>query len=84
MEFLERCGVAGFVLLIFAAALWALQQRGIVRLPRPSPRAERRLQIIERLQLTPQHSLCLIRLENRVLLIGTAPTNCQLLDEADL
>jgi flagellar biogenesis protein FliO len=37
--------------------------------------------VIERLQLTPQHALCLVQLGQRTLLIGTSPTSCDVLDE---
>jgi hypothetical protein len=36
--------------------------------------------VIERLQLTPQHALCLVRINKRTILIGTAPAGCHLLD----
>ena len=70
------------VLAAFAAALWVLRKRGLVRFAnvRIGAGAARKLQVIERLQLTPQHSLCLVRLEDRTLLIGTAPSSCHLLD----
>jgi flagellar biogenesis protein FliO len=66
--------IVGAVMIAFASALYALQRRGIVRF------ADRKMQMVERLQLTPQHALCLVRLEDRTLLIGTAPSSCTLLN----
>jgi flagellar biogenesis protein FliO len=74
--------IVGAVMIAFASALYALQRRGIVRFAGGGfkPRADRKMQMVERLQLTPQHALCLVRLEDRTLLIGTAPSSCTLLN----
>ncbi len=82
MDLFQQLFIVGAVLAAFGGALWTLQRRGLVRLTGMglSARADRRLQVIERLQLTPQHSLCLVKLEDRVLLIGTAPSSCSVLN----
>jgi flagellar biogenesis protein FliO len=47
------------------------------------PKKNRSLEVIERLQLTPQHALCLVRMNKRTMLIGTAPAGCHLLDKEE-
>ena len=81
MEMIQQCFISGIVLLAFGGALWTMQRRGMLQFRHGTPRRERQLQVIERLQLTPQHSLCLVRMDNRTLLIGTAPSSCHVLDQ---
>jgi flagellar biogenesis protein FliO len=38
------------------------------------------MEVLERVSLGPQHSLHLVRVSDRILLIGTAPSACTLLD----
>lgn len=85
MDGFQQFFVAGGVLAALAAALWMLNRTGMVRFKGiPGTKGgQRKLQIIERLQLTPQHSLCLVRLEDRTLLIGTSPVSCRVLDEEE-
>lgn len=85
MDGFQQFFVAGAVLAALAASLWALQRTGVVRFKGiPGVKSgDRKLQIIERLQLTPQHSLCLVRIERRTLLIGTSPASCHVLDEGE-
>jgi flagellar biogenesis protein FliO len=40
----------------------------------------RRLEVVERVALGPQHALHLVRTGDRFLLVATAPGSCQLLD----
>ncbi len=84
MDFARQIGIVFAVMLFFGSALWLLQRGGKVRFsgrmfPSKSPR---QIQVIERLSLTPQHMLCLVRIGERTVLIGTAPTSCQLLESA--
>ena len=82
MEFVQQLAVVLLVLALLAGLLWTLRNRGMASLrfgSRPSASA-RRLQVIERLPLTPSHSLHLVRLADRVLLIAVAPSGCTLLD----
>jgi len=71
------------VLLVFAllgAALWALRRRGAIHWQRQRGRAKS-LQSLERLALTPQHSLHLIRIDGRELIVATHPQGCSMLAE---
>ncbi len=46
-------------------------------------RRPRQLEMLDRLSLTPQHSLHLVRLGNRTLLLGRSPSGLALLDTAE-
>ena len=61
--------------------LWLLRRRGIaqVRLPGKRGGAARQLEVLERLPLTPTHSLHLVRAGKTVLLVGVSPSSCQAL-----
>ncbi len=75
-QFVSVCGV----LLLLAAALWFLKRRRLVTLG--PQRAAKHLQIIERVALGPQHSLSLIRVDGRSMLVGTGPGVCEIRDVA--
>ena len=70
------------VLALLAGLLWTLRNRGLIAFRRAGWKGSsiRRLQVIERLPLTPNHSLHLVRVADRILLIGVAPSGCTLLD----
>lgn len=82
MEILQPAIPVCAVLALLALCLWFFQRKGMVNLRAlPGfPSKVRRLEVIERLQLTPQHALCLVRINKRTILIGTAPAGCHLLD----
>jgi len=68
--------LSGLLLLV-----WAMKRKGWARLSSrraQDPRA--RLEVIDRLVLTPHHSVHLIRLADRTLLIGLSPNGCNLLE----
>ncbi len=72
-----------FVLLLLVGALWVLRRKGLAtvnfalgkRLGR-----ERLMQVIERVPLTTHHSLHLVRIQDRVILIGVSPSSCREID----
>src|SRR5260370_9406717 len=82
MEFSEQLGAVVMVLGILGAALWILKRKGWVRanLRRPQRAGEPRLEVIDRLALTPQHSVHLIRVADHTLLVGISPGGCNLLE----
>ena len=45
------------------------------------PRKPRRMQVLERLPLTPQHSLHLVRIDGRTLVVSSGPGGCTVLEE---
>ena len=73
------------VLVVFAllgGLLWLLRRRGGLAF---SPRRSgvRQLEVLERVPLTPHHALHLVRISGKVVLIGTAPSACTLLDQSN-
>ena len=70
------------VLLLLAASVWWLRRKGLaVRLPGGG--RKRSMESLERLVLSPQHSLHLVTLGGRALLLGTSPAGCTLLESFD-
>jgi len=65
--------LAGFALL--GAALWA-SRRGFVRTRIGVSRRPRSLEPVEKLMLTPQHALHLIRVAGRDVIVATHPQGC--------
>jgi flagellar biogenesis protein FliO len=85
MELVRQALMVLLVLGLLAGALWWLRSRGLAQTAwkRRGGKAGRSLQLIERLSLTPQHSVHLVRMAGRVILVGTSPSGCGLLDSAD-
>ena len=81
MQLLQQFAPVGAVIALLAACLWWLRRRGIAAVLRPRRRAGRRLQSVERLPLGPQHTLHLVRMGERALIVGCSPAGCALLAE---
>lgn len=71
------------VLSALGALLLIGRRRGFVffALPARSAGRPKRMQVLERLPLTPQHSLHLVTVDGRTVLVGVSPGGCQLLEE---
>jgi flagellar biogenesis protein FliO len=88
MEMFEQLFAVAAVLSLLVVAVWALKRKGWARvsshLPSRSRRkdGEPRLEVIDRLVLTPQHSLHLVRIADRTLLVALSPNGCNLLETA--
>jgi hypothetical protein len=95
MDLLQPILAIALVLGLLAAALLLLKNRGAAtfRLPgqisgrftgaisgRLSGSGQRKLEVLERVALGPQHSIHLVRVGERQVLIGTSPSSCQLLE----
>lgn len=82
MEEIQQATVVIGVLAALGIALYVLRSRGIVRFGVKGIGAAnaRRLQSLERLPLTAQHSLHLVSVAGRVVLIAVSPGGCSLLD----
>ncbi len=82
MELGAQIGAAAGVILLLAAFLWGLHRKGWARFSsgcrRPS--SGRRLELVERLALAPQHSLHLVRVEDRLLLVGQSASGLSMLE----
>lgn len=82
MEMLQQITMVFVVFALLGGMLWLLRGKGLasMRFARKNSGAGKQLEIIERLPLTPNHSLHLIRVADRALLIGVAPGGCTLLE----
>lgn len=85
MESLQQILTVVFVLGLFGGSLYWLRSKGLARFAAGrigsiGRKANRRMESIERLPLTPQHSLHLVRVAGRVLLIAVSPGGCSILD----
>ena len=80
MDVFGQFAAIGFVLALLAAALFLLKKRGALSWRTAAVGSGRRLEVIERVALGPQHALHLVRAGDRLVLIATAPAACQLLD----
>jgi flagellar biogenesis protein FliO len=82
MEPLQQAAAVLLVLTLLGATLYGLRAKGLALImPRRSGMGNRRqLESIERLPLTPHHSLHLVRVEDRTVLIAVSPNGCSILD----
>jgi flagellar biogenesis protein FliO len=87
MEVTEQIGMVLLVFGLLGGLLWFAKRRGLASFPMPSfskglgrGGSARRLEVLERVPLTPQHALHLVRVSDRTVLIATAPSSCTLLD----
>lgn len=71
------------VLALLLVLLWFLRRKGLatVNLGLANRGTKRKLmQVIERVPLTANHSLHLVRVQDRVILIGVSPSGCNQLE----
>ena len=74
------------VMALMIGLLQLLRRRGLAHIPAGLGRRKsgRRLELLERLPLTPQHSLHVVRMDGRSLLIGVSPSGCVLLESGKI
>jgi len=83
MESFQQLGAVLLVLGLLGAAVYGLRGKQLpgfsreLRLASDGKRPQKRLQVLERVALTAQHTLCLVRVGDRELIVTTAPGNCQ-------
>jgi flagellar biogenesis protein FliO len=77
MDPIQPMAAIVFVAALLGGALFLLKKRSSPALP-----GLHRLEVIERVPLGPQHALHLVRAGDRMVLIATGPSSCQLLDHA--
>ena len=84
MEPLQQAAAVLLVLILFGAAIYALRAKGIAMMLRRSSSGtnQRQLQSVDRLPLTPHHSLHLVRVEGRTVLIAVSPGGCYIVDRS--
>ena len=83
MDVIGQFAAVGGVFALLFAALWWLRRRGsagIAGLAQLAFRPERRrLERMEKLVLSPQHTLHLVRLGETALLVAASPSGCSLI-----
>ena len=82
MDVIQPLAAIVLVLGLLGSALLVLKKRGapVFRMPGIAGPAVRRLEVMERVSLGPQHSLHLVRVDGRTMVVTTAPGGCQILD----
>lgn len=89
MDSIQPVLAALFTLGLLAAALYWLRAKGLARMSGKGfggfgRQNDRQMQTIERLPLTPQHSLHLVNVRGRTLLVAVSPGGCAVLDGVSL
>ncbi len=79
MDLFQQLAALGFVFGSLGLALWLLRRKGFLRAG-SARGGGRRMQVLERLALGPQHAVQLVRVGGRVLLIATHSGGCTVLD----
>jgi flagellar biogenesis protein FliO len=83
MELIAQLAAVGAVLAALAAFSWWMRRRGFAATALGHPRRERRLQSMERLPLGPHHTLHLVKLGPRALVVASSAAGCTLLESTD-
>jgi flagellar biogenesis protein FliO len=81
-DILQPVTVAAVVLSLLGGLLYALRKRGMAALPSFTVKhnAARQMKVVERMPLSAQHALHLVRVGEKVILVATAPGSCRILD----
>jgi flagellar biogenesis protein FliO len=78
MEVFQQVMAVAAVLLLLVATLWVLRRRGVACMTLRNKSAARRVESLERLPLSPQHTLHLVRVRETELLVASSPAGCTL------
>jgi flagellar biogenesis protein FliO len=80
METLQQTGAVLLVLILLGAAVYVLKRKNLTLFNRVPGfgGGERRLQVVERVSLGPHHTLCLVRVGERTVLVTTSPASCHI------
>lgn len=83
MEYLQQMLAVLAVFGILGGALWWLRRRGLARFSMTTSRKNQGvLSQVERLPLSPTHSLHLVRMADHVILIASWPGGCQAIESS--
>jgi flagellar biosynthetic protein FliO len=82
MEAIQQVLGVVTVLALLGGTLWWLRRKGLAQFAVrvPGGGKTRSMKVVERLALTPQHSLYLVRVGDRTMLIAASPGGCSILD----
>ena len=85
METVQPILAVFFVLALFGGTLYWLRRKGLARFTGAGfGRTEgKQMRLLERLPLSPQHSLYLVSIGGRTLLIASSPSGCAVVDSPD-
>ncbi len=79
MDSFGQLSAVVLVLGLLGVGLWGLRRMGIAKIGMSGGGRGRSLRVVERLALTPQHSLHLVQVADRTMLIATSPAGCAIL-----
>lgn len=82
METLQPVLAVFLVLALLGGSLYWLRTKGMAQFAAggTGKNSKRRMRLVERLALTPQHSLHLVKVGGRTLLIAVSPGACSVLE----
>ena len=82
MEIVQQTMAVLAVLGLLGMALWWLRSKGLARVSCGAGRRKngRHIELIERLQLTPQHSLHLVRVDGQRVVLAASPSGCAVVE----
>ena len=80
MDLLQQLAAVSLVLALLGAVIWLLQRKGLITAPALAPRrcGPKQLEVLERVTLSPQHSLALVKVNGVMVLVGTGPGVCEI------
>ena len=81
MELARQLLGVGFVLALLFALLWLQRKKGALTLSSRPKGGNKAIELIERMPLTPRHSVHLLRVGDRNLLLGVHDSGFTLLSE---
>jgi flagellar biosynthetic protein FliO len=72
------------VLALLVLTVWVLRRKGLANFSAGAllNQRQRRLNVVERLALSPQHSLYLVQMTDQLLLLGSSPAGISLIETA--
>jgi flagellar biogenesis protein FliO len=82
MDFSQQIIIAVVVLGLLGALVRIARDRGLAQFSfSKGPAKPRRMEVLERLTLTPNHSLHLVTVDKLTVLVSVSPSGCQLLEK---
>jgi flagellar biogenesis protein FliO len=85
MEILQSLLAVILVLSLLGGTLYFLRKRGVASFPGTGPAfgrqaGPRQMKVVERIPLSTQHAVHLVRVGDKLILVATAPGSCQMMD----
>jgi flagellar biogenesis protein FliO len=85
MEAFQQFAVVIFVLALLIGLALCARNRGIAHIALPSRSSRsRHMESIERLSLSPNHSLHMVSIDGKTVLLGISPSGCQLIEPREV